>query len=135
MSAYTTIRTKLVSRDYLVQALHDMGYTEVETFDRPTTLVGYFGEDESSKAEVIIRKPNLGGASADVGFAKDRNGSFTAVINDMDRKRFGYVWVEQIAQRYAYHVARDQLADKGFELVEEQVEQDRSIRLTLRRVA
>ena len=135
MSAYTTIRTKLVSRDYLARALRDMGYADVETYDRPSTLVGYFGEDASNKAEVIIRKRNLGGATADIGFAKGRNGTFTAVINDMDRERFGYTWVEKIAQRYAYHVARDQLAEKGFELVEEQVEQDQSIRLTLRRVA
>jgi hypothetical protein len=38
-------------------------------------------------------------------------------------------------QGYAFHVVKDQLAEQDFSVVEETVERDRTIRLSVRRMA
>ncbi len=43
-------------------------------------------------------------------------------------------FLEQVAQRYAYHAAKEKLAAQGFTLVEEQVNETGQIRLLLRRL-
>ena len=57
------------------------------------------------------------------------------MISDLDRPRYNEQWLQKLSQRYAYHVAKEQLLEQGFHLVEETVEANKTIRLTLRRMA
>ncbi len=135
MSAYTTLQTQLVSAYHLKRALESLGFPEVELHETPQPLIGFEGQDRNQTAEVIIRRHHLGAASNDIGFRRDGNGRFIAVIGDFDRQRFDTAWLMRLTQVYAYQVAREQLQQQGFELVEEEMDSRRTIRMTLRRVA
>ena len=41
--------------------------------------------------------------------------------------------IAKVQQRYAYHAVVSRMAEQGFEMVEEQQEEDRTIRMTVRR--
>jgi hypothetical protein len=134
MSHYTKLETKLTSREHLVRALADVGFPEVEVHERPQPLVGWLGDLRTQSAEVIVRRQNVGLNSNDLGFARDQDGNFCALISDFDGFRFNTTWLKRLHQRYAYHVSRDRLTEQGFDLVAEERTDDGSIRLTLRRM-
>lgn len=135
MSHYTTLETRFVSAEHLVAALQDMGFSDVELHEEAQPLVGWEGDARESRAEVIIRKKHLDSSSNDIGFARNADGRFVALISDFDRPQYGNLWLGRLAQRYAYRVARDMLAEQGFNLVEETVGADSQIHLCVRRVA
>lgn len=135
MSAYTTLKTKMVSTEHLVRALKDVGLEEVEVHETPQPLVGWLGDGRAQKAEVIIRKRHVGMASNDIGFARDENGHFVALISDFDRARYNQAWLQSLVQGYAFHVVKDQLAEQDFSVVEESVDEERNIRIHVRRMA
>ena len=134
MSAYTTLETQLMSARHIVAALADLGL-QAELHQVPQPLIGYEGDARAQTAEVIVRREQNGWLSNDLGFSRNPDGTFTAVISDYDRASHGGQWLMKLTQRYAYHVTREQLEEKGFDLVEEQVDQDDTVRLTLRRTA
>ena len=133
MSAYTVIQTRIVSREHLVQALKEMGFEQVEVHARPVPLQGFEGTARQNKAEVVIRRQHISSLSNDIGFARDAQGFYRAIISDFDRNRFGTPWLMKLNQRYACQVAKQQLQAQGFELVEEQLDQQQTVRMTLRR--
>jgi len=133
MSHFTVIRTKLVDREALIKSLQDLGFKEVEVHDTAQHLYGYQGDQRSQTAEVIIRRRYIGRASNDIGFKLDQNGTYTAVISEYDRSKYGQEWLNQLSQRYAYQVARSKLTQQGFNLVSEETQQDGRIHLVLRR--
>ena len=134
MSAYTTLETQLMSAHHIVAALDDLGF-RAELHQSPQPLVGFEGQLRAQRAEVIVRRESIGSLSNDLGFARNPDGTYTAIISDFDRARFDAAWLMKLTQRYAYHVAREQLEEKGFSLVEEQVDERDTVRLTLRRTA
>ena len=134
MSAYTQINTRLVSRDHLVAALREMGFEQIEVHESPVELVGVAGERSGARAEVVIRRRQVGVLSNDIGFQRDAQGFYRALISDYDRKQqFDARWLARLNQRYACAVSREQLKKQGFDLVEEQVDENDTVRLVLRR--
>lgn len=129
MSHFTTIKTAIVSKSHLLQALQDVladfGLGEVR---ENATVRGYGGQ--STQAEVVVSTRNRG---YDLGFR--REGEAYVLVADW----YGLRDVKQdellsrVQQRYAYHVVREQLDQKGFALVEEEVRPDQTIHLVLRR--
>jgi hypothetical protein len=134
MSHFTTLKTKITDREALVKALADVGFREVEVHDSPKHLRGFMGEIRLTKAEVIIRRKHLGLGSNDLGFQRQKDGTFNAIISSFDRVRFSQQWVQQVTQRYAYHVAKVKLAEQGFSLIEEDLREDGRVHLVLRRM-
>lgn len=125
MSHFTRVKTQMVERAFLVQALRDLGH-EVEEGD--VQIRGYAGR--KTRVEVKIPTSNRG---YDIGFRKD--GAVYEMVADwwgihgIKRDQL----VQQLTQRYAYQAARAKLAEQGFELVDEQRQKDGRIHLTLRR--
>lgn len=134
MSHFTTIATQIVSAKHLVLALNDLGFAEVEVHATPQPLVGWLGDARTTTAHVIIRKKFVGDASNDIGFTQSAKGTFDAIISDFDRVIYDRKWLQKLTQRYAYHASCDLLSRQNFSLVEEQQEQDGTIRLTVRRM-
>lgn len=134
MSHFTVVNTQIVSQEHLVKALQDMGFHAVESHELAMPLEGWLGDSREQQAEVIVRKQYVGHASNDIGFARQPDGTFIAYISEYDRSRYNHAWLKKLTQRYAYHVAMDKLQEQDFTLVEEEVEEDNSIRLTLRRM-
>lgn len=133
MSHFTTIKTTFVATGSLLKALADAGFKEVEVHDAAQPLYGYQGDVRADRAEIIIRRRFIGTASNDIGFKRQADGTFTAIISEFDRRRYSVEWLNSLRQRYAYHVVKEQLDQQGFALVEEEVRQDRTIHLVLRR--
>lgn len=135
MSHYTTLETAIVSAEHLAQALRDLGFAEVEVHEEAQPLVGWLGDSRAQRAEVIIRRKHVGTASNDIGFARGADGRFEAMISEFDRHQYGPEWLGRLTQRYAYRVARDVLAEQEFSLVEESMDDQKRIRMTVRRTA
>jgi hypothetical protein len=128
MSHISRIKTQMVEREHLVQALTDLGYA-CQVGDLGIRSLGA----ERRNVEVRIK---LGGVfGRQVGFAKA--GSTYEMVADWwgagsaERTQF----LQQVTQRYAYHAARAKLQAQGFDLVNEETSQDGQIRLVLRRVS
>lgn len=113
MSHISRIKTQIVEKTLLLKALQDLEY--------PVT-------DEGETVKVPIR------FSYPIHF--ERRGQTYEIVADwwgvrgVKRAEF----VNQVLQRYAYHVARAKLEEQGFDLIEE-VQEKGQIRLVLRRVA
>jgi glutathione S-transferase len=69
-----------------------------------------------------------------VGFRRERDGTFAAVISEYDRATHNDAWLGRLTARHAYHVTGNTLAAQGFQLVNETTEQDGTVRMVLRRV-
>jgi hypothetical protein len=129
MSHFTTIKTQFVDARHLKQALADVrdqfGLGEVREH---TTVRGFSGG--TTPADLVCATRNQG---YDIGFRKEGD-TYNLVadwygIRDIKQDQL----TAQLQQRYAYHAVREKLDQQGFALVEEQVQQDQTIHLTLRR--
>ncbi len=135
MSHFTVLKTQIVEIDGLVQALADLKFENVEVHATAQHLSGYQGDRRSQTAEVIIRRKYVGRASNDIGFKRNTQGMFNAIISEYDRPKYSGKWLNRLMQRYAYHTTKSKLKEQGFELVTEETQQDERIHLVLRRMA
>jgi hypothetical protein len=125
MSHFTRIKTKIIDKEYLKQALTDMGYTYQEG---NVQVNGYSGNRTSAELKIPTGNP-----SYDIGFQKQ--GDRYEIIADwwgiknIQQAQF----VQTLNQKYAYHAAKSKLEEQGFCLVSEEVEQGNQIHLVLRR--
>ncbi|MEO3840589.1 DUF1257 domain-containing protein [Streptomyces sp. B22F1] len=133
MSHFTRIRTKLRDADVLVEALRTVGYDHVEVHDEPATLYGYQGDARPERAEVVIRRAHIGPASNDIGFARQPDGSFEAIISEYDRHRHDPAWLTRLSQSYGHAATLRYAAEHGYEVATDELQQDGTRRLTLRR--
>jgi hypothetical protein len=136
MSHYSTIRTRLVNREFLVRALADLGFSgKVQVHDQPVQLHGYRGDRRRQRAEVVIPRKYVGRASNDIGFRRNKDDTFDAIISDYDKRKYSKQWLGRLAQRYAYHSAVHTLREQGFAVVDESEESNGQLCITLRRTA
>ncbi|HNR30637.1 MAG TPA: DUF1257 domain-containing protein [Candidatus Hydrogenedentes bacterium] len=110
MSHYTCIRTQIREVPFLVEALHEMGFADVEVHEEAQHLFGYRGDLRPQTAEVIIRRKYIGAAANDVGFKRQDSGEFEAIISEFDRRnRCNTAWLQELNQRYGYHLVKEQM--------------------------
>ena len=129
MSHFTTIKTQFVAAEPLKKALADVRAEFNLGEVRENALVsGYQGN--TARADLVVSTRNQG---YDLGFR--RQGESYELIADW----FGIRDFKQadltarLTQRYAYHTVKEKLDQQGFSLVEEEVKQDKTIHLILRR--
>ena len=125
MSHFTRMKTRLVVQSYLVSALEDLGYTPQVGH---VNIRGYQG----IQTEVDVRIPTQD-PGYDIGFRK-QDDTYELVadwwgIQDIQPEPF----LQQVQQRYAYHTVVARMAEQGFDVVQEEQDADRTIRLTVRR--
>jgi 3-deoxy-D-arabino-heptulosonate 7-phosphate (DAHP) synthase len=135
MSHFTRMRTTLRDERVLASALRELGFAAVEIHDTAQPLHDYWGGPGADCAEVVIRKKDARGASADIGFARQSDGSFAIVLDAMDTGRYGREWLAQLTQAYGHAAALEYARTHGYEVVTDEAEQDGTRRLTLRRVS
>jgi len=127
MSHFTTIKTKLAERQYLLAALTDLGYAYREG---QVQIRGYGGNRTTAEIAVATSNPGY-----DIGFTPGQDGYQLVAdwwgIRDIKQDEL----VAALTRRYAYHAARASLEREGFALVSEESEIDGRIHLVLRRVA
>lgn len=101
MSMYGTFPTELRDANHLCAALEALGLKH-EVHAEPQTLYDYQGHKRPQKAEIIIRRGDTGlGASNDVGFARQADGTYQAIISEYDEGcKFNQQWLGQLKQEY-----------------------------------
>lgn len=133
MSHFTCIQTQIKHQDALVKALADVGFKTVEVHETAQHLYGYQGDVRPQTAEVIIRRQHIGSASNDIGFKRQADGHFEAIISDYDRPTYSQQWLNGLTQRYGYHALMATAPEQGFSIEEEETLEDGTIRVVVAR--
>lgn len=141
MSKYRTVNVEFKSESALVQALEDacaqLGI-HYEHHPDGAPLYGYLGDLRNESAHYIIRKQHVGPGANDLGFARQADGSFAAIISDFDAGTGMYAGDHEnaryayIKQRYAYHQICNVAFEQGYTVYEESLP-DGTIQLALER--
>lgn len=134
MSHFTRVSTRLRDPQLLVEALAAVGYPQVEVHEAAQPLYGYQGDPRPERAEIVVRREHIGQASNDIGFAGRPDGSFEAVISSFDRGRHGEAWLSELTQAYGRAATLRYAEAHGFEVDTDQLEENGTRRLVLRRV-
>lgn len=135
MSHFTAIKTEIRDVKSLVKALEDLGFQDqIEVHEEAQGLYGFQGDLRPETAEVIIRRKYLGAASNDIGFKKQEDGTYEAVISSYDRAyNYSQHWVNKLTQRYGYHLLIAVAPEQGFIIEEQETLEDGTIRLVVGR--
>jgi hypothetical protein len=129
MSHFTTIKTQFVAAAPLRKALADVRAEFNLGEVRENALVsGYHGN--TARADLVVSTRNQG---YDLGFRKQGE-AYELVADWYGIRDFKQAdLAARLTQRYAYHTVKEKLDQQGFSLVEEEVKQDKTIHLVLRR--
>ena len=100
MSAYHTQRTIYKDKDCVVEALGEMGYTNVEIHEVAQNLIGYHGDTRPQKANIIVRRQYVGRAANDLGFVKQADGTYSAIVSDYDSGKHNTTWMTALKVAY-----------------------------------
>ncbi|MGF1512918.1 MAG: DUF1257 domain-containing protein [Elainellaceae cyanobacterium] len=125
MSHFSQIKTQLRNLTCLKAALTDSG---IDWQDGPVDIRGYRGQTQA--ADVAIAQDN----GYDLGFCW--NGQSYELVADLQywqQPLSVQGFLNQVTQRYAYRTIVSETAQKGFEVTEQQTQQDGSVRLVLQR--
>ena len=151
MSHYTKVKTRLTNKESLLKALEDMGFVkeQVKVSDVAMRLEGYNGDLRQDTAEIILPRKHVGGASNDIGFKLQEDGTYGAIISEYDQNNsaadykskyakgcHGYsaTWLKRLNQRYAYHQVKEQISSQGF-FIESESEENGEILLKVNAAA
>lgn len=129
MSAYTEQQTQITDADILKECLKEKGYGNVEQHQTAQQLVGYHGDKRKDTAEIIIRRKEIGGASNDIGFKKQANGTYDAIISDFDKHKHNTDWLSDLKKRYADKKIRKVAKSNGLTFVKKLEGKDGSFKL------
>ncbi|SRR5579883_2243624 len=125
MSHFSQIKTQIRNLSSLQSALTDLG---INWKAGPETVRGYRGQTQT--AEIAIEQEN----GYDIGFRW--NGSEYELVADLQYWRQEWTvdrFLSRVTQRYAYHTVLNESTQKGFQVTEQQQNNDGSIRLVLQR--
>ena len=127
MSHFSQIKTKLRNLSSLESALTDIG---ADWKSGPQPVRGYRGQTHT--ADLVIEQEN----GYDVGFSLNPETREYELVADLQ------YWLQpwsvdgflnRISQRYAYHTVLNETGRQGFQIAEQQNNDDGSIRLVLQR--
>lgn len=125
MSHFSTIKTQIRNLTSLKSALDDLG---VDWKTGPRSIRGYQGQTRN--AEVVLEQEN----NYDIGFSW--NGQEYELVADLQYWQQPLTvegFLQRVTQRYAYHTVVEESNKQGFELAQQQKNEDGSIRLLLQR--
>ena len=95
MSLYREHKTALRDAVSLVEALRQTGFKPIVS-ETPRPLEGFLGDKRKTCAEIIIPRKQVGWSSNDIGFKKEPDGSFAAVISEFDQHKYNDAWLTEI---------------------------------------
>lgn len=125
VSHMTVIRSSFRRKSALVKALQkiDNGRWKncVEVHEEKQTMYGYDGATRPTKAEIIIRRKNVGGSSNDIGFTQEKDGTYSAIISDYDSNRHNTNWLNSLLGKYSSATVSEVAEEQGFSFEETEV--------------
>jgi hypothetical protein len=125
MSHFSQIKTQLRNLESLQAALTDLG---IQWKAGPSSIRGYQGQ--TCEAAIAIEQDN----GYDVGFSwNGREYELVADLQYWQQPLSVQGFLNQISQQYAYHTVLSETERQGFQVAEQQKNEDGSIRLVLQR--
>jgi len=111
-----------------------MGFKEhqIEVFEEAQQLKGYHGDFRSQRAHVRIKGSGwsgqnyVGGASNDLGWERQSDGTFAFHVSDYDVSKHNKTWQDHLSQYYAAEVIYEIAEERGFS-IEEEIEENGEI--------
>ncbi|NET56275.1 MAG: DUF1257 domain-containing protein [Symploca sp. SIO2E6] len=125
MSHFSNIKTQIRNLVSLQAALTDL---DIDWQAGPRSVRGY--RNQTQNAEIVIEQDN----DYDIGFSW--NGQEYELVADLQYWQQPLSvngFLNQITQRYAYQTVMQETSKQGFQVAEEQNNQDGSIRLVVQR--
>jgi len=93
----------------------------IEVHEEPQHLYGWHADRRPERAHIIIRRKFIDSASNDIGFVRQEDGSFQAIISDYDRNiGFNPDWLKKVKQGYAQSQAMTKLRKRGMRVTARQ---------------
>jgi hypothetical protein len=125
MSHFSQIKTQIRDLSSLQAALDDLG---VSWKSGPQPIRGYRGQTYT--AEVVIEQNN----GYDIGFSRNQEQyELVADLQYWQQPLSVEGFLKKVTQRYAFHTVIKETARQGFQLTEQQQNQDGSLRLVVQR--
>ncbi|MFM6753926.1 MAG: DUF1257 domain-containing protein [Dolichospermum sp.] len=118
MSHFTTIKVEIKQGEVLLQVLQELGY-QVE---QNTQVRGYMGD--KTNAEYVIRQAN----GYDLGFRKNGEG-YELVADFWGAEINQQEFINNISQKYAHKTLMETIQTEGFNVEEEEVLADGTLRV------
>ena len=125
MSHFSTIKTQLKEAEPLIKALNQLGYiiNKEEKF-----IKGYKGK--FTAVDISMNLPQ----NTKVGFKWDVKSNSYELVTDLDLWKFDIPverFISKVTQMYAYQTIISKTQDDGYQIVEQQNNNDGSIELVL----
>ncbi|MFM6498437.1 MAG: DUF1257 domain-containing protein [Dolichospermum sp.] len=118
MSHFTTIKVQIKQGEVLLQVMQELGYkVEQNTHGR-----GYIGD--KTNAEYVIKQSN----GYDLGFRKNAE-SYELVADFWGAKINQQEFINKISQKYAHKTLMETIQTEGFNVEEEEVLADGTLRV------
>ena len=114
MSAYHTQKTQYKDKDCLIAALKEQGYGTVEDHEIAQHLVGYHSDVRPEKANIIVRRQYISSAANDLGFVKEENGTYSAIVSSYDSGKHNSEWYLGLKRAYVERVDIKTAQKQGF---------------------
>ena len=127
MSHFSTVKTQLRKKEFLKQALLDLGYVPNEG---ENLVRGYRGQTVKAEMKVEMNK------GADIGFRWNESSKSYELVTDLDLWKQSIPverFLAQVTQRYALNTVLDSTAQEGFQVAEQKKNLDGSIELVVTR--
>ena len=127
MSHFSTVKTQLRKKEFLKQALIDLGYVPNECGN---LVRGYRGQ--TVKAEMTVEM----GKGEEIGFRWNQGSQTYELVTDLDLWKQSIPverFLAQVTQRYALNTVLDSTAQEGFQVSEQKNNLDGSIELVVTR--
>jgi hypothetical protein len=143
MSHFSTIKTKITNaaalREALVELFHARGVeAQVDVYDKPQAMQGYYGDKGQQSAEVIVRNQSIG-SKADLGYRKEKDGTYSLVWDEYEFQhgRVSHLDLadlpQKILQPYAKFVTLQAARQNGDEVENVEAMANGAVRITLTR--
>lgn len=115
MSAYREQQTQFKDEKLLVECLRAV-FSEVQLHSLAVQLEGYRGDKRSQTAEIVIPR-RRGSASNDIGFKRQADGSFAAIISEYDSHTYGAEFMRKLKLSYTESFYKKQAAKAGLRTI------------------
>lgn len=133
MSHLTKVKTKIKNYLILKQALSDLNIKYVESSENNELVVKGYDKDHE-KVRMLLKT----GGPYDIGIVHNTAEDTYEFIADwwgvedyIEMKQEDYI--NKITQRYAYNNVMDKIRSKGYDVVNEDVDEKENIRIVLRK--
>ena len=134
MSHMSLVKLKLTKKSCIIKALKALGFQdhmiEEAKPGEKLSIKGYGGDIRSQKCDLRIKGSGwagqnyVGGASNDLGFEKQADGTYAFHVSEYDQGKYGTTWQDKFQRIYGKEVVGEVAVDQGFFVMSEETVND-----------